>query len=65
MTGCGSGTIFNLVTSFMRDESGVTVIEYGLIATLVSVALIGGASRLGHRIGDHTFIDIARLLVAG
>lgn len=31
----------------MKDESGATAIEYGLIAALISVALITGASALG------------------
>ena len=31
----------------MKDESGATAIEYGLIAALISVALIAGASALG------------------
>lgn len=31
----------------MKDESGATAIEYGLIAALISVALIGGARALG------------------
>ncbi|MBD9649667.1 Flp family type IVb pilin [Ensifer sp. ENS09] len=31
----------------MKDESGATAIEYGLIAALISVALIAGASTLG------------------
>ncbi|PDT35211.1 MULTISPECIES: Flp family type IVb pilin [Sinorhizobium] len=31
----------------MKDESGATAIEYGLIAALISVALIGGATTLG------------------
>jgi pilus assembly protein Flp/PilA len=32
---------------FMKDESGATAIEYGLIAALISIALITGASALG------------------
>jgi len=32
---------------FMKDESGATAIEYGLIAALISVALITGATSLG------------------
>ena len=32
---------------FMKDESGATAIEYGLIAALIAVALITGASTLG------------------
>ena len=31
----------------MKDESGATAIEYGLIAALISVALIAGARALG------------------
>ncbi|MGK9200571.1 MULTISPECIES: Flp family type IVb pilin [Sinorhizobium] len=31
----------------MKDESGATAIEYGLIAALISVALIAGADALG------------------
>ncbi len=42
----------NLVTRFINDESGATAIEYGLIAALISVALIGGAQSLGKNIGD-------------
>lgn len=37
---------------FMKDESGATAIEYGLIAALISVALIAGASALGNKLND-------------
>ena len=30
-----------------RDDSGATAIEYGLIAVLVSAALIAGATTIG------------------
>ena len=36
-----------LVTKFLRDESGATAIEYGLIAALVSVVLIAILTSLG------------------
>lgn len=36
-----------LFARFMKDESGATAIEYGLIAALISVALIAGATTLG------------------
>jgi pilus assembly protein Flp/PilA len=42
----------------MKDESGATAIEYGLIAALISVALIGGAGLLGDNL-DKTFDSIA------
>jgi pilus assembly protein Flp/PilA len=35
---------------FMKDESGATAIEYGLIAALISVALITGATALGSQL---------------
>lgn len=37
----------NLLNRFVKDESGATAIEYGLIAALISVALITGATTLG------------------
>ena len=37
---------------FMKDESGATAIEYGLIAALISVALIVGAQSLGGALND-------------
>lgn len=38
----------NLFNRFMNDESGATAIEYGLIAGLIAVAIITGASTLGN-----------------
>jgi pilus assembly protein Flp/PilA len=32
---------------FLKDESGATAIEYGLIAALIAVAIIGGVTALG------------------
>ena len=37
---------------FMKDESGATAIEYGLIAALISVALITGATALGDALNN-------------
>ena len=36
----------NLV-NFLRDENGVTAIEYGLIAALIAVAIIAALNQLG------------------
>ena len=33
-----------LISRFAKDESGATAIEYGLIATLIGVAIILGAT---------------------
>ena len=35
------------VRRFWRDEEGVTAIEYGLIAALIAVVLIAGATLAG------------------
>jgi pilus assembly protein Flp/PilA len=37
----------NLFSRFVRDESGATAIEYGLIAALISVVIIGAVTLLG------------------
>ena len=41
----------NYVARFVKDESGATAIEYGLIAALIAVAIIGAARALGTQIG--------------
>ncbi|MDX0267674.1 Flp family type IVb pilin [Sinorhizobium meliloti] len=47
-----------LLSKLARDESGATAIEYGLIAALISVALITGGNLLGEQI-DKTFTDLS------
>jgi pilus assembly protein Flp/PilA len=37
----------DFIKNFLREEEGVTAIEYGLIAALVAVAIIVGAGDLG------------------
>jgi len=39
-----------LIRKFLRDESGVTMIEYGLIAALIGVALVATLTALGDSI---------------
>jgi pilus assembly protein Flp/PilA len=48
----------NLFARFANDESGATAIEYGLIASLISIALIAAATTLGKNISD-TFGEVA------
>jgi pilus assembly protein Flp/PilA len=36
-----------LLSRFHKDESGATAIEYGLIAALIALAIIAGATALG------------------
>jgi pilus assembly protein Flp/PilA len=37
----------NLVTRFVKDESGATAIEYGLIAAGIAVAIIAAVNTVG------------------
>ncbi|HWL85684.1 MAG TPA: Flp family type IVb pilin [Polyangiaceae bacterium] len=46
------------VNLFGQRDQGVTAIEYGLIASLIAVAIIAGATALGTGVGT-TFTSIA------
>lgn len=48
----------SLLSRFAKNESGATAIEYGLIATLIGVAIIVGATALGGALNT-TFDGIA------
>ena len=48
----------NLFARFVKDESGATAIEYGLIAALIALAIITGAGALGNAI-NAKFTEIA------
>jgi len=47
-----------MLNQFLHDESGATAIEYGLMAALISVALIGGARVIGQSL-DNQFNTVA------
>jgi pilus assembly protein Flp/PilA len=53
----------NVFARFVKDESGATAIEYGLIAALVAVVAITGMSLLGTKLSA-LFTGIANKLVA-
>jgi pilus assembly protein Flp/PilA len=46
---------------FVKDESGATAIEYGLIAALISVAVIAGVKAIGTNLSS-TFDQIGKNL---
>jgi pilus assembly protein Flp/PilA len=54
----------NAILKFWRDEEGATAIEYGLIAGLIAVAIIAGATALGAGL-DRTFCKISNVLTNG
>jgi len=39
-----------LAVRFIRDQSGVTAVEYGLIAGLIAVVIIGALTVVGKRV---------------
>ncbi len=51
----------NALNRFMNDESGATAIEYGLLAALIAVAIIAGATLIGDEL-DRIFKAIADTL---
>ena len=51
------------VIAFYKDESGATLMEYGLIVALLSVTLILTMTNLGTTL-KNTFINIHSKLVA-
>jgi len=42
----------NLITRFVKDESGATAIEYGLIAAGISLAIIAVVNGLGTNLNN-------------
>lgn len=54
-------TLLKVVQAFWHDEEGATAIEYGLIAALIAVMIIVGASTLGTNLND-LFKKIANCL---
>lgn len=49
------------IQKFIRDEQGVTAIEYGLIAALIAVVIIAAVKLIGTQL-DQTFDKIGTAL---
>jgi pilus assembly protein Flp/PilA len=48
----------NLAKRFVKDESGATAIEYGLIAACIAIAIITAVKTVGNNLSS-TFSNIA------
>lgn len=46
------GTLISDVRKFAKSEDGATAIEYGLIAALIAVVIIGGITAVGTGLGE-------------
>lgn len=51
----------NLIKNFIREEDGVTAIEYGLIAALIAVVIIAAITIVGTQLRK-TFTSIGSSL---
>jgi pilus assembly protein Flp/PilA len=52
-----------ILKSFAHDDSGATAIEYGLIASLISIAAIAAFNSVGTKLKS-TFNDVANNLAS-
>ncbi|TCU10582.1 Flp family type IVb pilin [Rhizobium sullae] len=50
-----------ILKAFLADARGATAVEYGLLAALISVALIGGLTTFGNGLQD-TFNTVSKHL---
>jgi pilus assembly protein Flp/PilA len=50
--------LLHSVNQFVRDESGASAIEYGLLASLIALGIVAGATALGGALNT-LFNDIA------
>lgn len=48
----------SLLARFLKDDAGATAIEYGLIAALLAVGIIGAAKGLGNQVSG-TFNNVS------
>lgn len=53
--------MFQFIRGFIRNESGTTVVEYGLIAALLSVAAIASMQAVGASV-DLLFVKVKGVL---
>lgn len=42
--------LYSSIQDFLQDEQGVTSIEYGMIASLIAVVILGAVSALGAQV---------------
>lgn len=55
---------YELLTEMWQDDEGASAIEYGLLAALIAIAIIAGATAVGVGL-DNTFCNVAGNLGPG
>ena len=53
----------NFIKTFANDESGATAIEYGLIAALIAVAIVGTLALIGPKL-NKAFVNVEQAITA-
>lgn len=51
--------MFKFLNTFRKDESGATMLEYGLMVAVIAIVVVLGAIGLGISVAD-TFSDTTR-----
>jgi pilus assembly protein Flp/PilA len=51
--------------TFLKCQSGATAVEYGLIAALLGIAIIGGATFIGQAVNNMFINEDAAVITAG
>ena len=52
-----------MIKNFWKDEEGATAIEYGLIAGLIAVGIVVGATALGTDPVSYTHLTLPTILL--
>ncbi len=60
-----NGTILVYLIRFLKEDTGLTMIEYALIAALVSIVVVGILSNTGTILSDWFFSISGELVAAG
>jgi len=45
-------TIANKLAAFLKDEEGLTTVEYAVAGTLIALVVVAAFTRLGSEVGD-------------
>lgn len=56
--------LYSGIQRFIRDEEGVTAIEYALIASLIAVVIIAAVTATGTQV-NNVFVRICGALTSG
>lgn len=55
-----NGSMMTMIRRFLRDESGAAAIEYGLMAVLFVLGIIGAWTKMGNSLSE-LFTDTANM----